>query len=57
MKKLICFDLDNTLIYSDKCHVLAYNYALKKENLEIPKRNLNRFWLEGLAAKVVRRSI
>ena len=39
MKKLICFDLDNTLIYSDKCHVLAYNYALKKENLEIPKRN------------------
>ncbi len=28
MKKLICFDLDNTLIYSDKSHFLAYNYAL-----------------------------
>jgi len=29
MKKLICFDLDNTLIYSDKSHFLAYNHALK----------------------------
>jgi len=30
MKKLICFDLDNTLVYSDKAHVLAYNNALEK---------------------------
>src|SRR3989338_5569994 len=29
-KKLICFDLDNTLILSDRTHVRAYNYALKK---------------------------
>lgn len=38
-RKLICFDLDNTLIYSDKAHILAYNYALKKEKIKIPKRN------------------
>ncbi len=30
MKKLICFDLDNTLVYSDKAHVFAYNNALEK---------------------------
>ncbi|MBI4159447.1 HAD family hydrolase [Candidatus Woesearchaeota archaeon] len=29
-KKLICLDLDNTLILSDKSHVEAYSYALKK---------------------------
>ncbi|MBS3160451.1 HAD family hydrolase [Candidatus Woesearchaeota archaeon] len=38
MKKLICFDLDNTLIYSDKCHILAYNYALKQEKLAVPSK-------------------
>ena len=37
MKKLICFDLDNTLIYSDKCHILAYNEALKELKLKKPK--------------------
>lgn len=34
MKKLICFDLDNTLIYSDKSHIIAYNDALKKAKLK-----------------------
>lgn len=29
-KKLICLDLDNTLILSDKSHVEAYNYALRQ---------------------------
>ena len=29
---LICLDLDNTLIHSDRCHTLAYNYALSKLN-------------------------
>jgi phosphoglycolate phosphatase-like HAD superfamily hydrolase len=37
MTRLICFDLDNTLIYSDKAHLLAYNYALKKMKLKLPK--------------------
>ena len=27
-KKLICFDMDNTLVYSDKAHVEAFNKAL-----------------------------
>ncbi len=30
MKPLICFDLDNTLVYSEKVHVNSYNYALRK---------------------------
>lgn len=30
MKPLICFDLDNTLVYSENVHVNSYNYALKK---------------------------
>ena len=29
MKPLLCFDMDNTLIHSDKAHVKAYNQALK----------------------------
>ncbi len=28
-KKLICFDLDNTLILSDKAHAEAYNHSLR----------------------------
>ena len=31
--KLICFDLDNTLVHSDKAHVVAYNYGLAKLGL------------------------
>ena len=27
-KKLICFDMDNTLVHSDRAHVYAFNYAL-----------------------------
>ena len=35
MKKgLICFDLDNTLIDSEKAHVLAYNSALVKNGFK-----------------------
>lgn len=34
MKKLICFDLDNTLIHSDVAHTLAYNHALKNNNFK-----------------------
>ena len=31
---LLCIDLDNTLIDSDKPHILAYNLAFKKHNLK-----------------------
>ncbi len=39
MKKLICFDLDNTLVNSDKAHVLAYNDSLEKLGLKKKSRN------------------
>ncbi len=29
-KKLLCLDLDNTLILSDRAHLEAYNYSLKQ---------------------------
>lgn len=34
-KPLLTFDLDNTLLNSDKAHVVAYQYALKKLNLKV----------------------
>src|SRR3989344_2056308 len=37
MKPLLTFDLDNTLLNSDKAHVIAYQYALKKLGLKILK--------------------
>ncbi len=33
-KDLICFDLDNTLIDSERAHVLSYNEALKKNGFK-----------------------
>ena len=32
-KELICFDLDNTLIDSDRIHVTAFNYSFRKNGL------------------------
>ena len=34
MKPLICFDLDETLIHSDKVHIIAFNKAFKKNKLK-----------------------
>lgn len=39
MKKLICFDLDNTLVYSDKAHILAYNEALAELGFKKKPKN------------------
>ena len=36
-KPLLTFDLDNTLLNSDKAHVIAYQYALKKLNFKVLK--------------------
>lgn len=44
MKKLICFDMDNTLVYSDEAHILAYNEALEKIGL----RKKNKVFLRKL---------
>ena len=35
--KLVCFDMDNTLVKSDKIHIIAFNKAFQKNNL--PKAN------------------
>jgi HAD superfamily hydrolase (TIGR01549 family) len=41
MKPLICFDLDNTLIKSDRAHIAAFNKALTNNNLKkIPSKEL-----------------
>jgi len=37
MKQLICFDLDNALLKSDKVHIIAFNKAFKKNNLKKAK--------------------
>jgi len=39
-KKLICLDLDNTIIRSDKAHIIAYNKAFKKNGLPKVKEAL-----------------
>ena len=31
--EVICFDMDNTLIHSDKCHIEAYNKAFVKNGI------------------------
>ncbi len=42
MKKLICFDLDNTIIHSNKAHTIAFQKALKKLKLKvIPQKNIS----------------
>jgi len=41
MKPLICFDMDETLIYSDKTHIKAFNRAFSKNGLKkIPEKKL-----------------
>jgi len=32
--EVICFDMDNTLIHSDKCHIEAYNKAFVKNGID-----------------------
>lgn len=50
MKKgLICFDLDNTLIKSNRCHLRAYQLAFKKNNVarKITNQRILRYFGEG----------
>ena len=49
-KKLICFDLDNTLAHTNKTHIKAYTHALKKHKITHLKQKqiLEKF---GMAAK------
>src|SRR3989338_8415638 len=36
--EVICFDMDNTLIHSDKCHIEAYNKAFVKNGINKLKK-------------------
>ena len=39
--ELICFDLDNTLINSEKASIKSYNYALVKNGFQkVPRKNI-----------------
>lgn len=56
MKKgFVCFDLDNTLIRSNQCHLHAYQLAFKKNLLhkKIPNTLILRYFGEG-SKKIVR---
>src|SRR3989344_6300139 len=46
---LICFDLDNTLIKSNRCHLLAYQAAFKINHVQkkISNRHILRYFGEG----------
>ncbi len=49
-KELICLDMDNTLLYSDKVHAVAFNRAFKKNGLpQLPVKDIIYYF--GLAAK------
>jgi len=52
MKKLICFDLDNTLVKSDKMHIVAFKKAFEKNNLpKLSSRKIRKYF--GLVGKEV----
>lgn len=48
-KGLICFDLDNTLIRSNKCHLQAYQLAFKKNKVKqkITNKEILKYFGEG----------
>ena len=52
---LICFDLDNTLIKSNKCHLEAYQLAFKKNKIgkKIANKKILKYFGEG-SRKIVR---
>tara|TARA_Y100000310_G_scaffold345145_1_gene462175 strand:- start:2899 stop:3573 length:675 start_codon:yes stop_codon:yes gene_type:complete len=64
-KKLICFDLDNTLIHSDIAHIRAYRKSLKKQGYpQITSKQLSekfgipsRIYLKDLIPKITKREI
>lgn len=53
---LLCFDLDNTLIASNQCHLRAYQLAFKKQHVpqRIPNKKILQYFGEG-SKKIVRR--
>lgn len=53
-KKLICFDMDNTLIDADKLHVLAFNLAFKKCDLHSVKASRLKMLFGRLGVLIVK---
>jgi len=53
MKPILCFDVDNTLIRSDKAHIKAFNMAFKKANLPKVKNEKIAKLLTGILGKEI----
>jgi pyrophosphatase PpaX len=64
-KRLICFDLDNTLIHSNKAHIIAYKKSLKKHSYKhITNKQLeekfgisSRIYLKELIPEITKKEI
>jgi HAD superfamily hydrolase (TIGR01549 family) len=53
MKPLICFDMDNTLLKSDKVHVKAFNLAFEKHGVKRVRENELAEYLIGTPSKKI----
>jgi len=53
--KLICFDLDNTLVKADKIHTIAFNKAFKKNNLPKVKSKVLRKMYGVVGKEIVKK--
>ena len=54
MKKLLCLDMDNTIIYGNKAHIVAYNKAFKKNGLKPVKSKIIKKFFGVIHTKVVK---
>ncbi len=55
-KEIICFDMDNTLLRSDKVHIEAFNRAFKKNGFpKVPRDTILKYF--GLPARIMVRDL
>ena len=57
IKPLVCFDMDNTILKSDKVHIKAFNIAFQKNNLQKVPTNILAKELYGTLAKEIVKKI
>ena len=57
MKEIICFDLDNTLIYSDDAQVEAYNKAFLRSGLKVVEERRLKGLLNGALGERIIKSL
>ncbi len=55
--KMVCIDLDQTLVESNKAHALAFKKAFKEFGLEVPKEKEIIKHLQGDSAEVIIRKL